>query len=155
MMLKIAELMEARYSKFAELGIRSIEECYCEFDQTVVIIDEVVDLFLQDQSGELKKLITRISQKARAAGIYLVLATQRPSKDVFPTTLKANFGRVACRTASRVDSEVVLDGSGAEKLLGRGDAFIKNMEHDMVRFQVAYSDLKRNLKMYEYLMKLN
>jgi S-DNA-T family DNA segregation ATPase FtsK/SpoIIIE len=148
----MVDLMEIRYTIMQKIGIRGIEESPNLFPQEFIVIDEVADLLMQDRrKGKLEELIIRLAQKARAAGIYLVLATQRPSKDVFPPTLKANFGRIACRTASTVDSQVVLDMPGAEKLLGRGDAILRNMEHDQVRFQAAYTEPKIAINMYKHI----
>lgn len=147
MLSYIREQMETRYKIMSECGIRSIEEKPNLFEISLVVIDEVADLILQDQDlplrqrGQLQKLIISIAQKARAAGIYMVLSTQRPSRDIITGAIKANFpGRVACRVASRVDSQVVLDAVGAETLLGKGDAIFKNPDIDMQRFQAAYVD---------------
>jgi len=146
--------MEYRYSKMKG-SARSVDENPLKYHLDLVVIDEVADLLAQDKrSGVLEDLIINLAAKARAAGIYLILATQRPSKDVFPTVLKANFGRIACRTASRVDSEVILDMPGAEKLLGRGDAILRNMDHDRVRFQVAYAAPRLTKMMCDHFRKL-
>lgn len=137
------ELMDSRYVEMQKSGMRSVEEDPKKFVLNMMIIDEVADLFLEDNSECLRKKIIKLAQKGRAAGIYLVLATQRPSVDVINGTIKANFpGRIACKTASKVDSKVVLDEIGAEHLLGRGDAILKNMEFDRVRFQVAYTNFE-------------
>ncbi len=134
--------MNLIYNEMKADGIRSIEEedpqkAY----QTLIVIDEVADLMLMDKKlGVFEDLIIKLAQKSRAAGINLILATQRPSVDVITGMIKANFpARIACRTVSRVDSQVILDRAGAETLMGRGDAIISNMEHEMTRFQVAYS----------------
>jgi S-DNA-T family DNA segregation ATPase FtsK/SpoIIIE len=112
----------------------------CVFTYKVVIIDEFADLIMQDDSGELKSLICKIAQKGRAAGIHLVVATQRPSVDVIDGTIKANFpARIACKVSSGVDSKVILDTQGAELLLGQGDAIVKSAEYDFQRFQSAYT----------------
>lgn len=140
LMERMIEEMERRFVGMRFLKVKGIEQCWHYFKQTFVIFDEFADLLAHDKSGVLSNLTIRLAQKGRAAGIYLVLATQRPTKDVFPTTLKANFGRIACRTTSQVESRVILDSDGAENLLGRGDAILRNMEHDRVRFQVAYTD---------------
>jgi S-DNA-T family DNA segregation ATPase FtsK/SpoIIIE len=133
--------MESRYEEMEKCGVRSIEDDRNMYSHCFLVIDEIADLMLQDKSGELAKDLVTIAQKGRAAGIFMVLATQRPSVDILPGVIKANFpGRIACKTASKIDSKVVLDEQGAEELLGRGDALLKNMEHDRVRFQVAYTD---------------
>lgn len=134
-------LMEKRYTQMNNLRMRSIEEDPQKFPIVLMVIDEVADLIMQDKkNGKFQDALVKLAQKGRAAGIFLVLATQRPSVDIVTGLIKANFpGRIACKTASRKDSEVVLDRPGAETLLGRGDAVLQNMKHDSVRFQVAYT----------------
>lgn len=150
-MLKILrQKMEARYKAMAQYGIQSIKEMPYLFPQTVVIIDEVADLMLQDKkSHEFETGIVKLAQKARAAGIYLVLATQRPSKDVLTGLIKANFpARISCKVSSRVDSQVVLDSPGAESLLGRGDAILQSPIYDRVRFQAAFCEPEYVIEKY-------
>lgn len=149
-------LMESRYVKMNSIKMRSIEEDPQRFPLVLCIIDEVADLIMQDKKGgKLQDMIVKIAQKGRAAGIFLVLATQRPSVDVITGLIKANFpGRIACKTASRTDSEVVLDRPGAETLLGRGDAVLQNMKYDSVRFQVAYTTPVESIRNYTYLKGL-
>src|SRR4029077_21131573 len=87
----------------------------------VIIIDELADLMMLD-SGNVEESVTRLAQMARAVGIHLVLATQRPSVDVITGLIKANFpARMSFRVATKVDSRTILDSNGAEALLGRGD----------------------------------
>ena len=121
--------MDMRYRKLAEAGCRNIQE-YNAKSAThagkklaflVVIIDELADLMMMSPD-ETERTITRLAQLARATGIHLVIATQRPSVDVVTGLIKANFpARVAFAVASGVDSRVILDQPGAERLLGRGD----------------------------------
>ena len=118
--------MESRYRQFAKLGVRNIER-YNEAVESrplpywVVVIDELADLMLA-APYQVEHQLVRLAQLARATGIHLVVATQRPSVDVVTGLIKANFPtRIAFAVASQVDSRTVLDGGGAEKLLGRGD----------------------------------
>lgn len=102
--------------------------------QIFFFLDEVAHLL--EDSPELSAALIRLTQKCRAAGIHLVIATQRPSMEVIPGLLKANFpARIACKTASLADSRVVLDAPGAQNLMGRGDALLTNERHSMLRFQ--------------------
>lgn len=122
--------MERRFSEIQEVGARNLEE-YNEFTeddpekeyipQIVIIIDELADLMMTAPS-EVENSICRLAQKARAAGMYLIIGTQRPSVDVITGLIKANIpSRIACKVASQVDSRTILDIAGAEKLLGKGD----------------------------------
>lgn len=146
--------MEARYSAMAKLGVQNISECRGVFSYMMVIIDETADLMLYDRKRrEFENIVIKLAQKARAAGIHIVLATQRPSRDILTGTIKANFpARIACKVSSRVDSQVILDSVGAEHLLGRGDAIIRNHDNDSARFQVAYSDPKTIIANYAKLI---
>ena len=121
----IAE-MERRYKLFAEKGARNIEDFnelsgFQEIPYIVIIIDELADIMFFAPS-EVEDTITRIAQMARATGIHLIVSTQRPSVDVITGLIKANIPcRVAFNVSSMVDSRVIIDMPGAEKLLGRGD----------------------------------
>ncbi len=117
--------MENRYRKLARAGVRNITEYNHKEKEVlpylVIIVDELADLMMTG-SNRVESLITRLAQMARAVGIHLILATQRPSVDVITGLIKANFSsRIAFQTASKVDSRTILDANGAEKLLGRGD----------------------------------
>jgi len=121
--------MDQRYHKLAQAGCRNIKEYNAKLaaraekklPQLVVIIDELADLMML-APDETERTITRLAQLARATGIHLVIATQRPSVDVVTGLIKANFpARIAFAVASGVDSRVILDQPGAERLLGRGD----------------------------------
>ena len=118
--------MESRYKLFAEVGVRNIAS-YNELSgfqamhYIVIIIDELADIMILAKN-EVENAITRLAQMARAVGIHLVLATQRPSVDVITGLIKANIpSRIAFNVTSMIDSKVIIDGPGAEKLLGRGD----------------------------------
>jgi DNA segregation ATPase FtsK/SpoIIIE, S-DNA-T family len=147
----LREKMEKRYVALAKLGLKSIEDRPGLFHKTVLIVDEVSDLMLQDkQTKEFEELIVNLAQKARAAGIYIVLATQRPSVDVLTGLIKANFpARVSCKVASKRDSLIILDEQGAESLAGRGDGILKNTTHNAARFQVAFCDPKETIRNYK------
>jgi len=119
--------MEARYRRFASLAVRNIEgynrspRCPHKLPYWVVIIDELADLMMA-APYEVERQICRLAQLARATGIHLIVATQRPSVDVITGLIKANFPtRVAFAMSSQVDSRTILDTGGADKLLGRGD----------------------------------
>jgi S-DNA-T family DNA segregation ATPase FtsK/SpoIIIE len=125
----VSREMDARYQRFAREGMRNIAD-YNQRMQLhqqkplpylVVVIDELADLMII-APDETERVITRLAQLARATGIHLVIATQRPSVDVVTGLIKANFpARIAFAVASSVDSRVILDQPGAERLLGRGD----------------------------------
>ena len=122
--------MEDRYSKFANKGVRDLkgynkaiekENEVGKLPQIVIIIDELADLMMVAKN-DVEDAICRLAQKARAAGMHLVIATQRPSVDVITGLIKANIpSRVAFAVSSQVDSRTILDSVGAEKLLGKGD----------------------------------
>ena len=121
--------MDRRYKLFSAEGVRNIaaynekatQKLARQLPYVVIIIDELADLMMV-AAGEIEELICRIAQLARAVGIHLVIATQRPSTDIITGLIKANIpSRIAFAVGSQVDSRVILDTGGAEKLLGRGD----------------------------------
>lgn len=122
--------MDDRYNKFAQKGVRDLkgynkaiekENENAKLPQIVIIIDELADLMMV-AAKDVEEAICRLAQKARAAGMHLVIATQRPSVDVITGLIKANVpSRIAFAVSSQVDSRTILDCSGAEKLLGKGD----------------------------------
>jgi len=127
--------MENRYNMFAETGCRDLKGFNmskskareAELPQIVIIIDELADLMMACK-GEVEESICRLAQKARAAGIHLIVATQRPSVDVITGLIKANIpSRLAFAVSSGTDSRTVLDMYGAEKLLGKGDMLFSPM----------------------------
>jgi S-DNA-T family DNA segregation ATPase FtsK/SpoIIIE len=137
--------MERRYKLFAKVGARSIGSYNQKIDEDdklpylVVIIDELADLMMM-APDEVERHICRIAQMARATGIHLVIATQRPSTDVITGLIKANFpARIAFAVTSQIDSRVILDASGAEKLLGQGDMlYMAPDSPQLVRLQGCY-----------------
>jgi S-DNA-T family DNA segregation ATPase FtsK/SpoIIIE len=123
--------MEERYRKLASQSVRSLDDYNAKvpvLDRLpflLIIIDELADMMMSTSSAKIELLITRLAQMARAVGIHLILATQRPSVDVITGLIKANFSsRIAFQVASKVDSRTILDGNGAEKLLGLGDMLL-------------------------------
>ncbi|WP_352431957.1 DNA translocase FtsK [Pyrinomonas sp.] len=152
--------MEQRYKDLARWGVRNIDGYNAEverrndvldFDENgephkplpyiVIIIDELADLMMVS-GHEVEEAITRLAQMARAVGIHLVIATQRPSVDVITGLIKANFpSRISFRVSSKVDSRTILDANGAEQLLGRGDMlFLPPGTSRLVRVHGAYVD---------------
>ena len=132
---KVVSEMERRYDLFSDTGTRNIEsyneyikkynaeheEMQPQLPYIVVLVDELADLMMV-ASNEVEDAITRLAQMARAAGIHLIIATQRPSVDVITGVIKANIpSRIAFSVSSQTDSRTILDSGGAEKLLGRGD----------------------------------
>lgn len=157
LMRNLESEMENRYAVLREEGYVKLSQCPRRFSQIVVIIDEVADLMLQDKGVKIfEKSVQRLAAKARAAGIHLIMATQRPSTDVITGLIKSNFpARIACKTAGPVDSRVIMDSTGAENLMGRGDALLKNMEMDNVRFQVSYSEPKTTARYLSMIAEKN
>ena len=171
--------MEARYAKFAEAGVKEIKgyNKLMERDasgkrlpQIVIVIDELADLMMV-AANDVETSICRIAQKARAAGMHLVIATQRPSVDVITGVIKANIpSRIAFTVSSQVDSRTILDQVGAETLLGKGDmlyfptgemkpqrmqgAFVSESEvENIVTFIKGSSETKYNEDIIEHIEK--
>lgn len=150
--------MERRYKLFAKLGARSItsfnQQVASEEDKLpylVVVIDELADLMML-APDEVERHICRIAQMARATGIHLVIATQRPSTDVITGLIKANFpARIAFAVTSQIDSRVILDTGGAEKLLGQGDMlYMAPDSPNLVRLQGCYVSDKELQNLVNY-----
>lgn len=152
--------MTVRYNKFAELGVRDIksynkkikglkhneDDTYEKMSQIVIIVDEFADLMMV-APGEVEDAVCRLAQLARAAGIHLVLATQRPSVNVITGLIKANIpSRIALSVSSAIDSRTIIDSAGAEKLLGNGDMLFAPQDYPKpVRIQGAFvSDEERD-----------
>lgn len=163
-LLWTVEEMERRYTLLKESGVRNIDgfnrkmadadpfmlaRVKPHFDDDtedfklpylVVVVDEVADLMQSKHGKEIETNISRLAAKARAAGIHLVLATQRPSTDVITGVIKANFPtRIAFKVITNMDSRVILDTQGAEKLLGKGDMLFKQGV-ELIRVHSAYVD---------------
>lgn len=163
--------MERRYKDLAAWGVRNIDGYNSEvkrrnefeqFDDNgepwkklpyiVIIIDELADLMMV-AGKEVEESITRLAQMARAVGIHLVLATQRPSVDVITGLIKANFpSRISFRVSSKVDSRTIIDSNGAESLLGKGDMlFLPPGTSNLIRVHGAYVDEKEINKIVEHI----
>lgn len=132
----ISQEMERRYNLIKKYRLSSDY-----FPYKVLIIDEFADLISQDTDFQFKSLLGKLAQKSRAAGIHIILATQRPSVDIVDGSIKSNFpARLSCKVASGVDSKVILDTVGAETLMGHGDALIKTNYLPLKRFQGAFTN---------------
>lgn len=165
----VAEMTD-RYKKFADLGVRDIKGYnkkvatldknndvnYQKMPQIVIIIDELADLMMV-APGEVEDAICRLAQMARAAGLHLIIATQRPSVNVITGLIKANIpSRIAFSVSSAIDSRTILDGSGAEKLLGKGDMlFFPSGYPKPVRIQGAFVSDKEVSSVVEFLSAQN
>ena len=135
----LCEIMELRFSSLEKTKLSSIEKYPQMFSKIVLIVDEVADLIMLDQSQQFQNNLIKLVSKSRAAGIYVILATQRPSVDVLTGTIKANFpARIALKVSSRVDSQIILDMPGAELLAGKGDGLFKSPVQELIRFQTAF-----------------
>jgi S-DNA-T family DNA segregation ATPase FtsK/SpoIIIE len=151
--------MQIRYQKLADVGARHIDEYNKKWQvgsseympRIVVLIDELADLmfFAPEQ---VEKSICRLAQMARATGMHLVLATQRPSVDVVTGLIKANFpARIAFAVSTGTDSRVILDGMGAEALLGKGDMLFMSPESSkLVRIQGSFVTAKETARLFRY-----
>lgn len=165
--------MTERYEKFAALGVRDLSgynkkiaeaaavsgaesETYRKLPQIVIIVDELADLMMV-APGEVEDAICRLAQMARAAGLHLVIATQRPSVNVITGVIKANVpSRIAFSVSSAVDSRTIIDGAGAEKLLGKGDMlFFPSGLPKPVRVQGAFVSDTEVSRVVEFLREQN
>ncbi len=163
--------MERRYKELAGWGVRNIDGFNVEvkrrnslkqFDEDgnphsalpyiVIIIDELADLMMVS-GKEVEESITRLAQMARAVGIHLVLATQRPSVDVITGLIKANFpARISFRVSSKIDSRTIIDANGAERLLGKGDMlFLPPATSQLIRVHGAFVDEKEIRKIVDHI----
>jgi S-DNA-T family DNA segregation ATPase FtsK/SpoIIIE len=167
--------MEERYKRLAAVGVRNIDQfnrnvraALAENPEAksddgsemkilsfiVVVIDELADLMMV-ASKEVEESIARLAQMARAVGIHLILATQRPSVDVITGLIKANLpARIAFRVASKVDSRTILDGNGAEQLLGKGDMlYLPPASSRFVRVHGPYISEQETARLCSFLRK--
>ena len=157
----LVNTMEQRYEFMATKGIKNINDYHLLFSEAktempyiVLVIDELADLMMTT-GKDIEVLIARIAQMARAAGIHMIVATQRPSVDVITGLIKVNFpSRISFRVVSKIDSRTILDSAGAEKLLGRGDMlFLNSNASSLERIHGAYlstreiNDLVNHIKL--------
>lgn len=152
--------MDTRYKRFAQVGARNLVDFnkkvkkngrLTKLPYIVIIIDELADLMMLSPE-ETEKGITRLAQMARATGIHMIIATQRPSVDVVTGLIKANFpARIAFAVASSTDSRVILDSTGAEKLLGQGDMLFQSQDAPSpIRMQGAFVSSEELNKIINY-----
>lgn len=162
--------MTERYKKFADLGVRDLkgynekvaeikelnDPKYQKLPQIIIIVDELADLMMV-APGEVEDAICRLAQMARAAGLHLIIATQRPSVNVITGLIKANVpSRIAFSVSSAIDSRTIIDGSGAEKLLGKGDMlFFPSGYPKPVRVQGAFVSDKEVSAVVDFLKEQN
>jgi DNA polymerase III delta prime subunit len=155
----LVRTMEERYALMASSGTRNIidfnEHCVAHnqepFSYIILIIDELADLMMTT-GKDIELYIARLAQMARAAGIHIIIATQRPSVDVITGIIKANFpSRISFRVATKVDARTILDQSGAEKLLGKGDMLYLDATSRVHRVHGAYISNKEIEKLVAYI----
>ncbi len=156
--------MDSRYDLLKDAQVRNIQEYNNKFIERrlnpneghrylpyiVVVVDEFADLIMT-AGKEIETPLTRLAQLARAIGIHLILATQRPSVNIITGTIKANFpARIAYRVISKIDSRTILDSSGADQLIGRGDMLLST-GNDLVRLQCAFVDIDEVDRITEFI----
>lgn len=138
----LSDMIKVMNSRYEIMSRSNVDYEKLGFKTIVIVIDEFADLLMEDKSFE--KMIITLAQKARMAGIFMIIATQRPSVDVVSGSIKANFpARIACRVISKFDSRVILDQDGAENLAGKGDCLIKSSQFDLVRFKAPFADPRK------------
>jgi S-DNA-T family DNA segregation ATPase FtsK/SpoIIIE len=148
----VVEEMDMRYQLLAKRGVRNIQSYEEGLPYIVIVIDELADLMLTVPQ-EIETAVAKLAQMARAVGIHLVMATQRPSVDVITGVIKANFPcRIAFKVASKIDSRTIIDANGAERLLGRGDMlFLAPGTAEPIRVHGAFVSSEETRTMVEFL----
>lgn len=156
--------MDLRYDLLKQAGVRQLKEYNAKFiarklnpnkghrflPYIVLVVDEFADLIMT-AGKEVELPIARLAQLARAVGIHLIIATQRPSVNIITGTIKANFpARIAFRVSSKIDSRTILDAGGAEQLIGRGDMLL-SLGSDLVRLQCAFVDTPEVEQLTEFI----
>lgn len=145
-------MMDDRYEDLSRIEVKNIDEFNEWIDKNpekaksmnlekmfywIIVIDEFADLMMQ--FSEVSNEVVRLGQKARACGIHMIIATQRPSMEVFPSLIKANIpSRIGLKTADSVNSQIIIDSDGCEKLKGCGDCLLKDSSGDITRLQGPY-----------------
>ena len=134
--------MNSRYKLMSKVGVRNIDgynaKHKLKMPYIVVVVDEMSDLMLV-AGKEIENYIQKLSQMARAAGIHIIMATQRPSVDVITGTIKANFPtRISFQVSSKIDSRTILGEQGAEQLLGKGDMLFMSAANKIIRIHGPY-----------------
>ena len=163
----LCKLMDHRYDLLKLASVRNVKEYNEKFlsrrlnplkghvfmPYIVVIVDEFADLIMT-AGRDVEEPITRLAQLARAVGIHLIIATQRPTTNIITGTIKANFpARIAFKVTSSVDSKTILDQTGAKQLIGRGDMLISTGASELVRLQCAFVDTKEVERITRYISK--
>ncbi|WP_185865759.1 DNA translocase FtsK 4TM domain-containing protein [Blattabacterium cuenoti] len=149
--------MDKRYVILEKFKVRNIQEYNVKYNKKyhlpyiILIIDEFADLsFYFHQKKQIETYITRLAQLARAVGIHLIIATQRPSVDVITGLIKSNFtARIAFRVSSKIDSRTILDCTGAEQLIGKGDLLFSN-RNELIRLQCPFIELSDIQKIVDF-----
>ncbi len=161
---KLVHEMEERYKLLEEAGVRNINsynEKLLERNSSaqklpfiVAVVDEVADLMMVSEDGEVEYLISRLAQLARASGIHMCIATQRPSRKVLSPIIKANMpARIAFSVSSSADSMTILDQTGAEDLLGKGDMIFLSNDRPKMRLQSGFVSDTETEKVVNYLLQ--
>jgi S-DNA-T family DNA segregation ATPase FtsK/SpoIIIE len=152
--------MERRYDIFAEAGVRNIAGYNQRFPEKklpylVIVVDELADIMLTKQKAQVEAMICRLAQLARATGIHLVVATQRPSVDIITGLIKANFpSRIAFAVSTQIDSRVILDTGGAELLIGSGDMLFAPLDSPKpIRIQAPFISEREMEKVADFWRK--
>jgi S-DNA-T family DNA segregation ATPase FtsK/SpoIIIE len=152
---KLGRRVQTGYDASSGQPLYEVEELeYDVLPQIVVVVDELADLMMT-AGKEVEFLVQRLAQKARAAGIHLIMATQRPSVDVITGLIKANLpARISFRVSSKTDSRTILDANGADKLLGKGDMlFLPPSSHRLLRLHGAYISEQESARLASFLRK--
>ncbi|WP_185882699.1 DNA translocase FtsK 4TM domain-containing protein [Blattabacterium cuenoti] len=156
--------MDKRFSILKKGKVRNIQEYHIKYNSKknvhlpyiVLIIDEFADLSMFFKTTKIEIYITRLAQLSRAVGIHMIIATQRPSVNVITGLIKSNFtARISFKVSSKIDSRTILDCSGAEKLIGRGDLLFSSNKNELIRLQSPFMDLEEIQKIVNFYEDIN